>query len=370
MNDTQKNTEKFSPSSENIVKMSKKAATVSAMLISMVLTVVAYFWPIMSVVLIAIAAGYTAAGICADKKMYPLLSILPAAILAIAHSRNYLFCLLLLIVPVCALIICACACKGAKKALTVIVSSIAFGLIIALAFLFVFYMSYGSFSVDAFEQLKSDVSTGWSSSVESSLELIKEQQEKTYQQYSSLGVGNNSDEYMKELNDSIDSMRILLLDEVPLMLGYLCPAIIIAIFNALSYVAVTVCFRLISKEKIYTVNISKEQTKLDIEAIGMIIFTLSYILSVVVGGYETVAGAVFMNLFLIYMPAMAVIGLRILFREGGIKQNMFYVIMMGICLFINPVLAVLLLGFFAAGHSLNNKLINYLQKKKDDMERK
>lgn len=339
-------------------KRLKRASMISSTVLSAILSVAGCFMPIASILLFALSAGYMAAGFCANKKLYPLIGIIPAIIAALITKSGFLSILILLTIPLCALIMYFCVSKKAKKTLTIIACSVVLGLMVAIVLSLAVSNTYGSVSVEALQQLSDDIQADWNSAMEKVLELMREQYELSYEQYTSMGVEISKD----SIEQLLDEYSVLLLNDIPTMVKNLLPAIAIAFLNMLSYIAASILYHLLSREKgIYKITANTEQAKLSIEMMGMIIFMASYIISIFTGSYQTVIGSVFTNLFLIYLPAMTVIGIRMLFREGGIKKNLFYVVMIAICLFFNPLLAIPLIGFFAAANTINNRLIKYLE---------
>lgn len=357
MNHTQENAE----NNKNEKKL-KRTSMISSSVISAILSMAGCFFPIASILFFPLSAGYMAAGFCANKKFHPLIAIIPAFIVAIIVKSNYLTFILLLAIPLCALTMYFCAAKGAKKTLTVIACSVALGVVIAIVLSLAVSNTYGTVSQEGWQQLIDDIQADWNTAMTKVLEAIKEQYELSYEQYTLMGMNIDKEQYQATTEKILDNYSTQFFNDIPTMAKNLIPAIAIAFLNLLSYIGVSILYRLLSKEKdLYAVNIEKENTKLTIEMLGMIIFVFSYMIAMFTGSYQTVIGSVFVNMFLIYLPAMTVIGLRMLFREGGIKKNLFYIVMIAICLFFNPGLAIPLIGFFAAANTINAKLTKYLE---------
>lgn len=343
-------------------KKFQNASMAASTVLSAIFAIIGCFLPVVSIVFFALSAGYMASGMCASKKFLPLLAIIPSIIIALVTKSHYLSIIILLAIPLCAITMYFCALKGAKKTLTVIITSVALGLVVAIVVLLAVSSVYGSVSSQAWQQLSDELQTTWNEYMNKVLDMMREHYELSFEQYSALGMDMDKEQYQKTMNETLDYYTTLFLYEYPTMIKNLIPSIVIIFLNVLSYIAVSILYKLLAKaNQFYSVELKPENAKLTIEGIGMAIFVVSYIISMFTGSHQTFAGSIFTNLYLIYTPAMTVIGIRMLFWEGGIKNNLFYIIMIGICLFLNPPLVLPLTGFFAAANTMNSKLAKYLE---------
>ncbi len=229
--------------------------------------------------------------------------------------------------------------KGLGRTSAILVCAICSGIFVFFAFVVSFYLAGGTISGEALGSLVDQVRSELCSYFDSQLIWMKE----NFPQY------NISDIDPVSLSNGIIN---LLPSTVALCFSS------VAFFSNLSLLALLRIFDLYHKlsetDKIFKVSI-----------VTAVVFALSYIMSVVLADADSTALAVFDNLSIILMPAMAVTGLMYCLprRQGNmVKVGCFPLFISFSLIFTVPVLGMFVLAFFGTFYTIREAIS---AKKKD-----
>lgn len=146
------------------------------------------------------------------------------------------------------------------------------------------------------------------------------------------------------------------------------PAMLVLVFNAIAFFSNLSLLALLRILDLYH-KLERSDIEFKVSPVTAGVFAVSYIMAVVLAASDNVALAVFDNLSMILMPALAVVGLMdSLPRKDGntVRVGCFPLILSGVLMMFFPSLGVLVLAIFGTFYTLRAAWMNVKNKKEDN----
>lgn len=213
--------------------------------------------------------------------------------------------------------------NGVKRPSAILASSVSTGVFTAAVFAVSVYLAGGVLNSEAMISIVEGARTSLIRFLELQIELIK----------------NELPEY-----------DVSMIDPKAMVNGIfnLLPALIALVFNAIAFFSQLSLLALLRILGLYH-KLERTDTEFKVSAITAAVFAVSYILSMVLSPDIGAALAVFDNLSMMLMPAMAVVGLMgsLPKREGNtVKVGCFPLLLSGSLLIFMPIIGILVLAVF------------------------
>lgn len=306
--------------------------------------------------IIAVLVYFVAGGICALLALEaPKLAAIPPIFSFVSVAAVALFlgggsfriaflasALLSLFPSVGGTALAICIRKGIKRPSAILVSSVATAIFTAIVLVLSVYLAGGVINGDVILSVIDQARGRMTELVSLQLELVK----------------NEFPQYDFSNFDAVASVNTVF---------NLLPALVILVFNSIAFFSNLSLLALLRILDLYH-KLDRSDIEFKVSAVTAVVFVLSYIMSAVMAENDSAALAVFNNLSMILMPAMAVTGLMyILPKKDGntVRIGCFPLMITGALMLYVPALGILLLSIFGSFYTLKESVTAYKNKNKE-----
>ena len=328
-----------------------KPSLISPIIFAAIFYLAGTFFPFPFGILFLIpAAILSAKAFSVRYTLLPILSVLPSLLLPLFIGSE-----LYAIYPLCAFL-CALAAflavkSGGNKTTAVIASSCVIILILAVFFLSFVYFRYGGISPDDFRELINE----WRDAFRDFIDL--------YITTLDTEIAKLPDSPQKEYNLKLmENMKQTFADTDGILDAflYIAPSLVISFANVISYFLVLIYFYLIREGSGHKITVAKSKAALTVSIPGVILFALGY-LGLMLSIFIPYAAVLGLNFVIIFTPALCIVGARSILDPEARQRNKILLVATVVMVFINPILALLLLGFMGANTILTSAMINFIK---------
>ncbi len=311
----------------------------------------------------AFGAGHMALAMCAVKNPLPLLAVIPSVAAALISQLYWLIFVVLFWVCLVSVTVVLCVSRGMNKTKTVLISAAVTIVMLAIMLVLIVVSFYGTISVDAFVQLEEDFNAFWVDTTDKLIDEYHKTYKSTIEKSAEAGMSFDVDAELKKLDEAVKELRIIR-EEYYRIIFYILPALIIVFANMFGYFASGTVFKNTAMNPFLKIRSEREKGKITIEPIGALIFGIACPVFFL-AGIDTAPGLVALNLFVVYLPALTVIGARNTFTERASRMGCISLLLIFAVIFINPYLTVIMLAYVGAWSIIKKEMDEFLKKRMD-----